>query len=103
MTLDKKTELSKTVFEKEKFLKIADADQMPDFFMSNISFSSHSLFVGNNGNLSAEQNDSKYAFFPYNYSQRNEGYKYPLDNKTMLEDENLQAIRLGQKINSSSK
>ncbi|MGQ1787668.1 MULTISPECIES: hypothetical protein [unclassified Saccharicrinis] len=49
----------------EKFYKIGNYDQMPDFFMSIVSDSDHWMFISSNGSLSAGRKDRDNALFPY--------------------------------------
>ncbi|WP_372773888.1 hypothetical protein [Mangrovibacterium sp.] len=49
----------------EKFYKISQVDQMPDFFMSIVSDSDHWMFLSSNGSLSAGRKDRNNALFPY--------------------------------------
>jgi len=65
VTLSKRPKQSKILIEKEKFLKISDAELMPDFFMSITSSFNHWIYIDSNGSLSAEEKDSKNAIFPF--------------------------------------
>ncbi|MFZ4522564.1 MAG: hypothetical protein ACOYNC_12720 [Bacteroidales bacterium] len=51
--------------ENEKFFKISNCNQMPDFFMSIVSDSDHWMFISSNGSLSAGRKDRNNALFPY--------------------------------------
>ncbi len=53
------------VLENEKFYKISNSNQMPDFFMTIVSSSDHWMFISSNGSLSAGRKDSNNALFPY--------------------------------------
>ena len=49
----------------EKFLKIANVNEMPPFFMSIVSDSNHWMFISSNGGLSCGRKDAEHALFPY--------------------------------------
>ncbi len=49
----------------EKFYRISNYDQMPDFFMTIVSDSDHWMFISSNGSLSAGRKDRDNALFPY--------------------------------------
>jgi hypothetical protein len=49
----------------EEFYKIANYDQMKDFFISVVSDSNHWMFISTRGGLSAGRVDSQSALFPY--------------------------------------
>ncbi len=49
----------------EKYYKISNYHQMPDFFMTIVSDSNHWLFISSNGSLSAGRKDRDNALFPY--------------------------------------
>lgn len=51
--------------ENEKFYKIINCNQMPDFFMTIVSDSDHWMFISSNGALSAGRKDRNSALFPY--------------------------------------
>jgi hypothetical protein len=51
--------------ENEKFYKISNSNQMPDFFMTIVSDSDHWMFISSNGSLSAGRKDRNNALFPY--------------------------------------
>ncbi|NTW25227.1 MAG: hypothetical protein HGA37_11035, partial [Lentimicrobium sp.] len=51
--------------ENEKFYKISNCNQMPDFFMTIVSDSDHWMFISSNGALSAGRKDRNNALFPY--------------------------------------
>ena len=51
--------------ENEKFYKISNCNQMPDFFMSIVSDSDHWMYISSNGSLSAGRKDRNNALFPY--------------------------------------
>jgi len=45
--------------ENEKFYKISNCNEMPDFFMSIVSDSDHWMFLSSNGSLSAGRKNRK--------------------------------------------
>lgn len=49
----------------EEFYKIANYDQMKDFFISVVSDSNHWMFISTRGGLSAGRVDAQSALFPY--------------------------------------
>lgn len=49
----------------ERFYKISNFDQMPDFFMSIVSAYDHWMFISSNGALSAGRKNKEYSLFPY--------------------------------------
>jgi len=51
--------------QNEKFYKISNCNQMPDFFMTIVSDSDHWMFISSNGSLSAGRKDRNNALFPY--------------------------------------
>jgi hypothetical protein len=51
--------------DNEKFYKISNCNQMPDFFMTIVSDSDHWMFISSNGSLSAGRKDRNNALFPY--------------------------------------
>ena len=51
--------------DNEKFYKISNSNQMPDFFMTIVSSSDHWMFISSNGALTAGRKDRNNALFPY--------------------------------------
>ncbi len=51
--------------DNEKYYKIGNCNQMPDFFMTIVSDSDHWMFISSNGSLSAGRKDRNNALFPY--------------------------------------
>ncbi len=51
--------------EGEKFYRISNYHEMPDFFISIVSDSDHWMFTSSNGSLSAGRKDRDNALFPY--------------------------------------
>ncbi len=49
----------------EKYYKIANCDQMPDFFMAVVSDSDLWMYISSNGSLTAGRKDRNSALFPY--------------------------------------
>ena len=49
----------------EKYYRITNYDQMPDFFMTIVSDSDHWMFISSNGSLTAGRRDRNSALFPY--------------------------------------
>ncbi|PLX13936.1 MAG: hypothetical protein C0597_10800, partial [Marinilabiliales bacterium] len=59
----------------EKFYKISNYDQMPDFFVSLISATDHWLYISSNGSLSAGRKDRDNSLFPYYTEDKIHDYK----------------------------
>ena len=51
--------------EGEKFYKISNYNEMPDFFMTIVSIADHWIFISSNGSLTAGRKDRDSALFPY--------------------------------------
>jgi hypothetical protein len=68
----------------EKFYKISNYDQMPDFFMSIVSDSDHWMFISSNGSLSAGRKDRNNALFPYYTDDKIHDYKGKTGSKTIV-------------------
>ena len=51
--------------ENEKFYRISNYNEMPDFFMTIVSDSDHWMFISSNGSLAAGRRDRNNALFPY--------------------------------------
>jgi len=51
--------------DNEKFYKISNFNQMPDFFMTIVSDSDHWMFISSNGSISAGIKDRKNSIIPY--------------------------------------
>ncbi len=70
--------------DNERFYKISNSDQMPDFFMSIVSDSDHWMFISSNGSLSAGRKNRDNALFPYYTVDKIHDYKGITGNKTIL-------------------
>jgi hypothetical protein len=68
--------------ENEKFYKISNYNQMPDFFMSIVSDSDHWMFLSSNGSLSAGRKNRNNALFPYYSDDKIHDYKNLTGSKT---------------------
>ncbi len=51
--------------QNEKFYKISNYHQMPDFFMTIVSVADHWMFISSNGSLTAGRKNRNNALFPY--------------------------------------
>ncbi len=70
--------------ENEKFYKISNYNQMPDFFMTIVSNSDHWMFISSNGSLSAGRMDRNNALFPYYSVDKIHDYRNITGSKTYL-------------------
>jgi hypothetical protein len=70
--------------EGEKFFKISNYDQMPDFFMSIVSDSDHFMFISSNGSLTAGRKNKNNALFPYYTDDKIHDYRDRTGSKTYL-------------------
>lgn len=61
--------------ENEKFYKINNYNEMPDFFMTIVSDSDHWMFLSSNGALSAGRKNRDNALFPYYTDDKIHDYK----------------------------
>ncbi len=68
--------------ENEKFYKISNYNQMPDFFMSIVSDSDHWMFLSSNGSLSAGRKNRNNALFPYYTDDKIHDYRDLTGSKT---------------------
>jgi hypothetical protein len=68
----------------EKFYKISNSNEMPDFFMTIVSDSDHWMFISSNGSLSAGRKDRNNALFPYYTVDKIHDYKGITGSKTIL-------------------
>ncbi len=62
---DKEVKGAFVEFQNEKFYKISNFDEMPDFFMTIVSNSDHWMFISSNGSLTAGRKNRDNALFPY--------------------------------------
>jgi hypothetical protein len=70
--------------ENEKFYKISNFNEMPDFFMTIVSYSDHWMFISSNGSLSAGRKDCNNALFPYYTVDKIHDYRDITGSKTIL-------------------
>lgn len=70
--------------QSEKFYKISNCNQMPDFFMTIISDSDHWMYISSNGSLSAGRKDRNNALFPYYTVDKIHDYRDLTGSKTIL-------------------
>src|SRR5210317_718108 len=68
---------------KEKFYKISNYNQMPDFFMTIVSDSDHWMYLSSNGSLSAGRKNRDNALFPYYTDDKIHDYKNSTGSKTI--------------------
>jgi hypothetical protein len=61
--------------EDEKFYRISNFHEMPDFFISIVSDSDHWMFISSNGSLSAGRKNRDNALFPYYTVDKIHDYK----------------------------
>jgi len=69
--------------ENEKFYKISNYNQMPDFFMTIVSDSDHWMYLSSNGSLSAGRKNRNNALFPYYTDDKIHDYKNSTGSKTI--------------------
>jgi len=70
--------------ENDKFYKISNYHEMPDFFMTIVSDSDHWMFISSNGSLSAGRKDRNNALFPYYTVDKIHDYRDITGSKTIL-------------------
>lgn len=70
--------------EGEKFYKIGNYNQMPDFLMSIVSHSDHWMFISSNGALTAGRKNRDNALFPYYSSDKIDDYKGKTGSRTLF-------------------
>ncbi len=68
----------------EKYYKIGNYHQMPDFFMTIVSDSDHWMFISSNGSLSAGRKDRDNALFPYYTDDKIHDYRDITGSKTIV-------------------
>ncbi|MCF8380816.1 MAG: hypothetical protein K9H49_14685 [Bacteroidales bacterium] len=68
--------------ENEKFYKISNFGEMPDFFMTIVSDSDHWMYLSSNGSLSAGRKNRDNALFPYYTDDKIHDYKNKTGSKT---------------------
>ncbi len=78
----------------ERFFKIDNYDQMPDFFMTIVSDSDHWMFISSNGSLSAGRKDRNNALFPYYSVDKIDDYCGITGSKTIFLVEKAEKIFL---------
>ncbi|MFT5451540.1 MAG: hypothetical protein ACI9N9_001025 [Enterobacterales bacterium] len=72
------------VIENEKYYKISNFNNMPDFFMTIVSDSDHWMFLSSNGSLSAGRKDRDNAIFPYYTDDKIHHYCGITGNRTIV-------------------
>ena len=88
--------------ENEKFYKISNSNQMPDFFMTIVSDSDHWMFISSNGSLSAGRKDRNNALFPYYTVDKIHDYRGITGSKTYLLVEKNEKIHLWEPFSAES-
>jgi hypothetical protein len=79
--------------ENEKFYKISNYNQMPDFFMTIVSDSDHWMYLSSNGSLSAGRKNRDNALFPYYTVDKIHDYKNKTGSRTIcLVEKNNQSL-----------
>jgi len=74
--------------QEEKYYRISNFNQMPDFFMTIVSDSDHWMFISSNGSLSAGRMSRDHALFPYYTEDKIHDYKGKTGSKTILQVHN---------------
>ncbi len=67
----------------EKFYKISNYNEMPDFFMTIVSDSNHWMYLSSNGALTAGRKNRDNALFPYYTVDKIHDYKGKTGSKTL--------------------
>jgi hypothetical protein len=70
--------------DNEKFYKISNYNEMPDFFMSIVSDADHFMFISSNGALTAGRKNRNNALFPYYTDDKIQDYRDKTGSKTCL-------------------
>ncbi|MDX2432067.1 MAG: hypothetical protein QNK35_14110, partial [Bacteroides sp.] len=70
------------VLQNEKYYKISNFSEMPDFFMTIVSSSDHWMFLSSTGSLTAGRKDRDNALFPYYQVDKIHAYKGTTGSKT---------------------
>ncbi len=68
--------------DNEKYYRISNYQEMPDFFISIVSDADHWMFISSNGSLSAGRKDRNNALFPYYTVDKIHDYKGITGNKS---------------------
>ena len=71
-------------FQKEKFYKISNYSEMPDFFMTVVSNSDHWMFISSNGSLTAGRKNRDNALFPYYQEDKIHDYRGITGSRTYI-------------------
>jgi len=85
----------------EKFYKISNYNNMPDFFMTLVSDSDHWMFISSNGSLSAGRKDRDNALFPYYTDDKIHDYKGIIGSETIFLVEKGEKTFLWEPFSSS--
>lgn len=83
-TVQKEVDGSFVEFDDEKFFRISNYDQMPDFFMSIVSDSDHFMFISSNGALTAGRKNKNNALFPYYTDDKIHDYRDKTGSKSIF-------------------
>jgi hypothetical protein len=70
--------------KKEKFYRIMNYNQMPDFFMTIVSYNDHWMFISSTGSLSAGRKNRDNALFPYYTDDKIHDYCGITGSKTII-------------------
>jgi hypothetical protein len=76
----------------ERFYKISNADQMPDFFISMVSATDQWMFISSNGSLSAGRKNAGVALFPYYSEDKIHDYRGRTGSRTLI------LVKVGQQF-----
>lgn len=71
-------------FKNERYYRIENIDEIPNFFMSMVSSSDHWLFISSNTGLTAGRVSSEFALFPYEAVDKVEDSLDHTGNKTII-------------------
>ncbi|OQY04704.1 MAG: hypothetical protein B6I20_02605 [Bacteroidetes bacterium 4572_117] len=86
----------------EKFYKISNYNNMPDFFITLVSDSDHWMFISSNGSLSAGRKDRDNSLFPYYTDDKIHDYKGITGSETILLVEKAEKTFLWEPFSSNN-
>ena len=89
-------------FRGEKYYKIANIDQMPDFFMTVVSNSDHWMFISSNGSLTAGRKNRDNALFPYYQVDKIHDYRGITGSRTYCLVEKKKRLNLWEPFTADS-
>jgi len=103
MAEQKKVSGGFTEIEGEKYYRIENYHEMPDFFISIVSSDDHWMFISSNGSLTAGRKNRDNALFPYYTVDKIHDYKSRTGSKTSLLVSDNQKTFLWKPFSDASK